>query len=408
MECLNLKRILKSGNIVKKGKRKLFKTILETPVSRLVYWFPIKKNRIVFDNFGGKGYGDSTKYIADGLIRSQCNYDIIWLVDNLSSYDFPPQIRTVNIDSILGLYMRATAQVWVDNVRHLHPVKKKKKQIYLQTWHAPFGPKKAEAHVEEKLDKKYVIEAKYDGQIADGILSNSKLLDEQYKCAFWLGENVEILKFGLPRNDFLAQRIDNRGEYIKYRNKFGFALEDFYVLYAPTFRDDYSLEGYKLNFEEIAGAFTKKFNKKTKIVVRLHPNVASQSNFVEYTNDILNGTNYQDMQELSLACDAIITDYSSCIFDFAILKKPAFICALDLDQYEKTRGLLPEFYFFPFPMATSNEQMLDNIEIFDVKEYFSKIEVFFRKYPIYDDGKATERTVEWIQNKIKEINSNRR
>ena len=95
-------------------------------------------------------------------------------------------------------------------------------------------------------------------------------------------------------------------------------------------RDSYSLEGYKLEYEKIAKEFSAKVNKKARIVVRLHPNVWNQSNFINYGENILNGTVYPDMQELLLACDALISDYSSCVFDFAILKKPVFICALDL------------------------------------------------------------------------------
>ncbi len=402
MRYSRLEHIVTSGNIIEKGKRKIYKVLLEYPFGKLMYLFPIKANRIVIDNFGGKGYGDSTKYIAEGLIRKNCQYDIIWLVDNLASYSFPPQIKPVKIDSLQALYMRATAKVWIDNVRHLHPVRKKKQQIYLQAWHAPFGPKKAEADAEAELGEKYVKEAKYDGQIADGIISNSKLLDNQFRRAFWLSENVEILKFGLPRNDFLAQRIGDVEEYKHFREKFKFDNESLYVLYAPTFRDDYSLDGYRLEFEKIADAFSKRFNKKVKIVVRLHPNAALQSGFINYTDNIINGTIYQDMQELSLTCDIIISDYSSCVFDFAILKKPVFICALDLKTYEKKRGLLPEFFGFPFPMAESNEQLIKNILRFDPKTYFDKVDKYFEKYPIYDNGDATEKTVEWIQKKIGE------
>lgn len=92
MNYLKIKYFLISGNIIKKVKRKLFKKFFEYPISKLVYLFPIKKNRIVIDNFGGKGYGDNPKYITNELIISGCNYDLIWLVDNLASYDFPQQI----------------------------------------------------------------------------------------------------------------------------------------------------------------------------------------------------------------------------------------------------------------------------------------------------------------------------
>ena len=402
MNYSRIKYLLASGNFIKKGKRKIFKKFLQRPFAVLVHSLPIKENRIVFDNFGGKGYGDSTKYIAEELIKSGRNYDLVWLVDNLSSYEFPKQIKTVKIDSVKALCMRATAKIWIDNVRHLHPVKKKKEQVYLQAWHAPFGPKKAEADAENELGEEYVREAKYDGQIADGIISNSKLLDNQFKRAFWLGNNVEILSYGLPRNDFLARQIDNTSEYDYLRTKFGFEKDGFYILYAPTFRDNYSLEGYKLEYEEIAKEFSAKVNKKVRIVVRFHPNVWNQSNFINYGENILNGTVYPDMQELLLACDALISDYSSCVFDFAILKKPVFLCALDLKEYEKTRGLLPEFYDFPFPMATSNEEMLINIKNYDQKAYFAKVERYFEKYPLYDDGNASKRVVDWLEKKIKE------
>ena len=57
------------------------------------------------------------------------------VVDEISQYDFPKFIKPVEIDSIKALYMRATAKIWVDNIRHRHPIKKKTEQIYLQSWH---------------------------------------------------------------------------------------------------------------------------------------------------------------------------------------------------------------------------------------------------------------------------------
>jgi len=228
------------------------------------------------------------------------------------------------------------------------------------------------------------------------------LLDNQFKRAFWLSNHVEILSYGLPRNDFLARQIDNTFKYDYLRNKFGFEKDCFYILYAPTFRDNYSLEGYKLEYEKIAKEFSEKVNKKARIVVRLHPNVWNQSNFINYGENTLNGTVYPDMQELLLACDALISDYSSCVFDFAILKKPVFICALDIKEYEKTRGLLPEFYDFPFPMATSNEEMIKNIKSYDQELYFTRVNRYFERYPLYDDGNASRRVVDWLEKKIKE------
>lgn len=88
MNYSRVKYLLTSGNFIKKGKRKFFKKFSPTSVCYTCVFLPIKENRIVFDNFGGKGYGDSTKYIAEELIKSGRNYELVWLVDNLSSYDF--------------------------------------------------------------------------------------------------------------------------------------------------------------------------------------------------------------------------------------------------------------------------------------------------------------------------------
>lgn len=401
MNYERIKHILTSGNIVKKFNRKVYKKILEKPVGILFYRLPVKKNRIVFDNFGGRGYGDNPKYVADKLISMDRDYELFWLVDNLSSYSFPNKIKPIKIDSIKGLYIRATSKLWVDNVRHLHPVKKKDTQIYLQVWHGPFGIKKVEADAEEQLGVEYVTQAKYDGQILDAIVSDSKIQDNQFKRAFWLGGQAEILKTGLPRNDFIAQRANDIEEYQKIRDQLNFNPDIFYVLYAPTFRDDNSTDGYQIDFNAIIKEFSNKLNKKVKMVIRLHPNVAFQCDFIEYDSDLINGTIYPDMQELLLACDALITDYSSTVFDFTILRKPSFICALDVEQYDKIRGLMPEFYSLPFPVATTNEQMIMNIKTFDINDYFYKLDEYFKKFPIYDDGHATDKVVSWIINKMR-------
>ena len=70
MNYTRAKHLLTSGDLIKKGKRRFFKKFIQRPFSAFVYFFPIKENRIVFDNFGGKGYGDNPKYIADGLKKA--------------------------------------------------------------------------------------------------------------------------------------------------------------------------------------------------------------------------------------------------------------------------------------------------------------------------------------------------
>lgn len=394
---------IKNKTFLKKVYRKVFKAVVERPFSKIVYYSHVKENRILLDNFGGRGFGDNPGYIAKSLHEIAPELEMVWLVDNFLDDDFPSYITPVPIDSIKGLYMRASSRVWIDNIRHLHPVRKKKGQLYLQTWHAPFSPKCVEKDAQDRLGDKYVKQAKYDGTITDGILANSKLQENQYRRAFWLGKNAEILRFGLPRNDVLARCKNNKEAQKIARQKLKMREDTFYVLYAPTFRDDYSTKGYEIDFEKVKNAFQCTQKKNCKIIIRLHPNAAFQKKKINYSEDVIDGTDYPNMQELSIACDAVISDYSTSIFDFALLEKPAFICALDLYDYEKKRGLLTEFYKFPFPMARSSKELISIIEHFDSSEYNKKVNNYFSKYPIYDSGNAAKLTAEWI---LKKINMN--
>lgn len=384
-------------HLIKKIDNKIYQSKCKPLVSKLFYYLPVKKNRICCCNFAGKGYGDNPKYIAEEIHLRDSSYQLFWLVNDKSKSEFPEYIHTVNINSVKALYIRATSKIWINNIRNDHPVRKKKSQLYLQTWHAAgLGWKRVEADAEERLNKGYVAQAKHDGQITDGILACGKRQEELFKRAFWLNEKAEILKYGLPKNDYLVNNVNNTKTYSVLRKKYGLEEHVFYVLYAPTFRDDHSLEGYKLSFDEIIKTLKNKLQKEVKIVVRLHTNVSFQSKFLKYNKSIINGTFFPDVQELSLACDCLITDYSSIAADFLLMHKPVFICALDLQEYMEKRGLLPAYFDSPFPMTQTNEQLIASIKQFNIKEYIRKADEWFLKNPLYDDGHAAEKTVQWI------------
>ena len=173
------------------------------------------------------------------------------------------------------------------------------------------------------------------------------------------------------------------------------------VLYAPTFRDDYTTNGYKLDFEKVRKAFETRFGKPCWMLIRLHPNARRQVNEIEFTSEIIDMTSYPDIQELSIASDVVISDYSSSVFDFSTMGKPAFICALDLQHYMETRGLLDEFFRFPFPFSESNEKLIEQICYFDENKYRVNLKNYFTKNPIYDKGDAAIKAVDWLLDKMK-------
>lgn len=127
----------------------------------------------------------------------------------------------------------------------------------------------------------------------------------------------------------------------------------------------------------------------------------TQIQFLNFVKDV---TMYPDMQELLLASDLFITDYSSCIFDFALMRKPAFLYASDYEEYQKEQGT----YFdirrdLPFSFAETTDMLIENIYDFSNEEYQSKLEKYFmnEKIGLKDVGTASNFVAELIKNKMK-------
>ena len=118
-------------------------------------------------------------------------------------------------------------------------------------------------------------------------------------------------------------------------------------------------------------------------------------------NKILDVTDHSDMNELIAAADAFITDYSSAIFEAAIIRIPCFIFAYDLKMYIKSRGdLFFDMYKLPFPIALKMEELIRNIAEFDMKIFIRDVDSFMKEEDVTEDGHASERTVDLIESTV--------
>ena len=116
--------------------------------------------------------------------------------------------------------------------------------------------------------------------------------------------------------------------------------------------------------------------------------------------NIVNATNYPDVQELIVACDAVISDYSSLIQDFSVSKKPVFIFAKDVDTYPKERKLRPEYFNLGYPKCKTEDELFDCIKNFDAKTFEEQRNQYLSQVKSFDDGHASEKLVEIIKNVI--------
>lgn len=358
----------------------------------------INPTKIVFSNFLGRGYGDNPKYITEEILRQNLEWDLVWLTDDIN-YCFPEKIRVVQYGSLAAMRELASAKIWIDNVRNSKRPQKKKEQIYLQTWHGGIGFKKVERAVEESLSKEYVLSAKKDGQQTDAIISDCKLKTNLYLNDFWLREDVEVLEVGQPRSDILFSE-DKSSMISKVKKYFNIPDDKKVILYVPTFRDDLSKEGYDIDAITIIESFKKRFGGEFVFLVRLHPNVQEQANGLRYDKNVINATKYPDVQELYIASDFLITDYSSTAFDFSLLNKPVFLYASDYENYEKNRKFILRPEETPYLFAKSNEELKNKILSFSYESYERDLQKFRNDYwKPYDEGLASYNVVNWLKKK---------
>lgn len=165
-------------------------------------------------------------------------------------------------------------------------------------------------------------------------------------------------------------------------------------MYAPTFRDNHRFDCYQIDYERLRNALSDKFGGKWRVLVRFHLNVRRFSkNALEKNENVIDVTDYPDIQELMLISDIAITDYSSWIYDYILTRKPGFIYATDIEDYNNERGFYYKLESTPFPIATDNDALIRNIESFNYDLYHEKLESFLVDKGCMDDGKASSRLV---------------
>ena len=359
----------------------LKKKILEKIIYPFIDSLSVKKNKIVFDNFSGRGYGCNPKYIAEALRNIAPDLDLVWLCRS-SKEIFPTGIRVVKFDSIRARYEWATAAIWIDNIRNTPKAPKKPNQFYIQTWHSSLGIKKVEAAA-GKLKPEYEAAAKFDAKITDLMIANNQMRFMQFQKDFWY--DGKILICGTPRNSILFQINDNTRNCIY--TKLGIKQVQKIVLYAPTFRNNSDSNIYWFDYMKCIKSLETRFGGDFVLLFRLHPNAVSLRKNFKFNDKIMDVTDYPDIQELIAISHIIITDYSSCMFDAAFVKKPVFLYATDINYYiNNDQGLLFNYYELPFSISSNTEQLQTAIKNFDEKVYSEKCNYFFDYIGLAEDG----------------------
>lgn len=396
------KLIMFLGIPIRIDQSKYYREICET--------LPVQKDKIVFENFNGNSYGCNPKYIAEEIIRRNLPYDLVWLVRSVTKEKeknvFPEQIRLVGYGSKQALKELASAKIWIDNQRKNYFLKKglrkKEGQYYIQTWHGSLGIKKLDADVDAfvgELKQEWVNRSKLDSSMMDYLLTDSEFENKIFRRALWF--NNEIKEFGHPRNDIFFKDSINIKQ--KVRDFYNIPEDKKILLYVPSFRDSGNIDCYDLEYEKVLKAMEDRFGGDWICLARLHPRTKKyDKELIMESDKLIDACFYPDIQELLVSSDVAITDYSSCIFDFMLSRKPAFVFATDIKDFNNDRGFYYPLEATPFPIAVNNKELVENVLKFDDEKYQKDITNFLEDKGCMEDGHASERVVDLIEQIMKE------
>lgn len=205
--------------------------------------------------------------------------------------------------------------------------------------------------------------------------------------------NVEIVEEGYPRNDFLSNYTNEDVQRIK--ETLGIENNDKkIILYAPTWRDNqYKDCGYSYQIEVDFDKLKQELSDEYIILFRAHYFIAHSFDFSKYDGFIYNVSDYEEINDLYIVADMLVTDYSSVFFDYSILKRPIFFYMYDLESYKnEIRGFYISLDDLPGPVLETEKQLIDELK----KEfvYDDKYQKFNDRFTALEDGEATKRVIE--------------
>lgn len=383
-----------------------FMNELTEEYGRLCNRFPIQRNKVFFDAYNGSGYTCNCKYVAEKLLDQ--NIEIVWDILRITPDLFPSHISTVIKDSPEYFYELYTSAVVVFNATINPNISYKKRgQYYINTWHG-IGPfKKVGYSVEYWKGKAHnYSEYRRIQDMVDLMTAASDHCIDVYRDS--IGYQGEIQKWGYPRNDVFFNDNSFKDD---IRREYGIEKDKRIVLYAPTYR--YDLQGaeasevmrvYNLEPRSVVDSLEKRYGYEFVFLYRFHHIILKGTNVerdvYRYGIDV---TMHPDMQELLVAADVLITDWSSSIWDFSLARrqgKRVFLYQNDIERATELNGFYMPPDELPFPKGRTTEELCRVIETYDEERYMRDADGFFEKYGSYDDGHASERVAERIMDVI--------
>lgn len=359
----------------------------------LLFWLPVKKNRVMVYIHDRKGFTCNPKYIVKKLHKLYGDkLEIIWSTMHPETCQEIEKmgIKVIKSNSTEQMKLYLRTRFFITNDAFPSWALHRPNQKWMNTWHAGMNYKHIGYDYLAPMSPLAAKIFRIKNRQPDFYLSGSAFFTEDTSKSFRMDSKV-FVPTGLPRNDIFFEdhsEIDR-----KIRQMYHIDSNSRLAIFAPTFRRGMKSGTFGMDFDEVRQALAQRFGGEWTILFRNHNFVRSKQT---YTGAV-DVSGYHDMQELMCVSDVLISDYSSCLYDFIMTKKPAFVYATDLDYYvNHDRAFAYPLEKWPYPIAKSNASLVSNIVGFDEELYLKKVDAHLRDAGAYDDGTASEQAAKLI------------
>ena len=335
---------------------------------KILFVFPINKKRVIFYSFGGKQYSCNPMYISKYLYNKwPGKYEIIWAVKDLERCRLKGKnCRVVKYNSLAFIFYRITSAVIVTNDGLPTYIPRRKKQLFINTWHGGGGYKQPYKNVDssQKRANDYFAQANI-------VLSSSKGFTKNFIRGH-MNYKGRVLEIGMPRNDiFINERYKLQNSRIieQLKNAYHIDSHKKTVMIAPTIRE-WKCDN-RLDYKELLEALQQRFGSEWVILYRGHH--SDSGSMYSEEEQLIDVSDYYDMQQLLLLADVLITDYSSCMWDFCFTGKPGFLYVPDLQEYQENHGFDTPIETWPYAYALTDAELKSIIIDYNEKNAHDKI-----------------------------------
>lgn len=345
---------------------------------------PLNERCIVFESLWGRKYSCNPAALYEYIDKYHPEYECVWFLNDTDT-PIKGRAKKVKRGTDEHKYYLATAKYFVFNNNMPRSFKKRAGQVIVHTMHGtPFKSfgldVKEETDTEEKRIRIVERSDQWDYLVAQGRFTKDMAWQ-------WFRYNKTVLETGYPRTDALYR--NNEEEASALRRRLGLPEGKRVILYAPTWREEDRFD-MMLNIEEMRSALSDEY----VLLIRLHHFVADYYKVPEDGSFVFDAAVVDDIEDLFMITDVMITDYSSVMFDFALTEKPLVFYTYDLKDYtEKDRGS-----YFDIRKEAPGVIALTTADVIDAvlngggqaEEDAERVRRFCEKYLTYENPSSTE------------------